>query len=607
MKENNTTITTDSEQNLIDKEEFLLVNKNNVNQIASLINFKGNEFLENFDIDVLKRFDNQVFTKLTEDCIKSFNVNIIESLVKADKIAFLPDFLLNKIDKSILEKLSDDFYEKLNEKQVKNLKKSVVKKFIDLQKFRILNGEKFKSFCENISFSDLEESQIFAVLEELNIRNKFKYLTGNNFVSLEKYIDTKEIEPYLEKLKSVKYNDINNTFSFYNNYNNSILEDKDIESNEKIIIKTNEIPDKIEQYLNNENYGLLKAYCIKCSKSLKEKEIMLNTLNNQLHYFKDNIYDLIEEFEIRQILMIVNPDKENNCKKIKEIVKEMNNIVLSDPDEFLSKINKYSEIINKDYFDIDFLEILAEENLKNIKYLLNKFYNGSDKNAVPNELKILHIKIINDLMNILCKKHSINKRKIFEGLQKMKEEDDIKGKLILFEESLNKYERLYYDLLIQTIYEQPDLESWIESCSAPIFKFIRNVVITVLGFKAASLTGSKFLTALSVSVGGALILKDIKDEIVKNYFKLKEDERRIYHLNHKNEPKKRFYIIKNKIKAIFKKIISPVKKLSNRFLDEKILHLKEEPKIGFEKIISKKKTMKMKIKEKMKMKMSEIK
>ena len=193
----------------------------------------------------------------------------------------------------------------------------------------------------------------------------------------------------------------------------------------------------------------------------------------------------------------------------------MHSIELSDPDEFLTKINKYSEIIKGNSFDIDFLEILAEENLKQIRFVLKKFYNGSDKTAVPNELKYLHIKIIDEYMTIIEKKYLIDKEKIYNDLKKI-EGDDSKIKLILFEESLNKYEKLYYDLLIQKVMEQPDLETWINSCSTPIFKFIRNALITVAGIKAASITGSKILTGLSISLGGALILKDVKEEFVKN-------------------------------------------------------------------------------------------
>ena len=595
MKENNPIMNSDPNAfEVIETNEFFVENSQNINGIAELINSQKSTFFKVLNIEVLKRIDNSVFNKLSKECIKDFNLNIFESLVDADKISFLPDFLLNEIDRSILEQIKNEFYLQLNIKHIKKMNKKTIKSFIELEKFRIIKGEIFKNFYESISFSDLEKNHIFLLLDELNIRNKFQYLTGYNFICLDKYIDCEEMEPYLEKLKLVHYNDPNfnkNNIIHYN-FDYGILEQKDVINDEKIVIINNEIPKKIEQYLSNENYESLKAYCIKCFRSNNENDsqLMMKTLNDQLNYIKENIYDLIEEFEIRKILLFLSLDQENinqQYKKIKQIIKDMHSIELSDPDEFLTKINKYSEIIKGNSFDIDFLEILAEENLKQIRFVLKKFYNGSDKTAVPNELKYLHIKIIDEYMTIIEKKYLIDKEKIYNDLKKI-EGDDSKIKLILFEESLNKYEKLYYDLLIQKVMEQPDLETWINSCSTPIFKFIRNALITVAGIKAASITGSKILTGLSISLGGALILKDVKEEFVKNYFSLKEEEKRIYHLNQKNLPKKRFYIIKKKFIEKWKKIYVPTKKYIKKFFDDKIMHLKEEPRMGFDKFIKNK-------------------
>jgi hypothetical protein len=43
---------------------------------------------------------------------------------------------------------------------------------------------------------------------------------------------------------------------------------------------------------------------------------------------------------------------------------------LDNPDEFMSLIDLFSRMIRNKCFDINFLEILAEENYKNIKSLL---------------------------------------------------------------------------------------------------------------------------------------------------------------------------------------------------------------------------------------------
>ena len=79
----------------------------------------------------------------------------------------------------------------------------------------------------------------------------------------------------------------------------------------------------------------------------------------------------------------------------------MQRIELSHPDEFMSKINLFSQIIKKELFKIDFLEMIAEENFKNIKLLLKKYYSGTDENAAPTELKEKHVEIISDYMKII--------------------------------------------------------------------------------------------------------------------------------------------------------------------------------------------------------------
>ena len=81
----------------------------------------------------------------------------------------------------------------------------------------------------------------------------------------------------------------------------------------------------------------------------------------------------------------------------------------------LSKNYFFSEIINEGCFSIDFLEILAEENLKNITYLINTFLTGTDKTAIPESLRYLHVKIIKDYMDIIKIKHNIDENKIINN------------------------------------------------------------------------------------------------------------------------------------------------------------------------------------------------
>lgn len=554
-------------------------------ELIGLINKNGKFFFNNINEDALKLIKKEVFNRLKDECIKAMTIENLELLAKADKIQFLPNFFLKKINKPKFNKLSQNFFMKINENQIIKAGEKVLEIFIEFKKFVYLKDEVLKCFCQKISFSDLDSKNIGLIIGELDKRKKLKYITGENFTYLEKHIENEELAPFLDKMKSIPYIDNKrelDSLIFQNN--DSILEENDIKDEDKIIINTNQISSKIENYLNSDNYELLKTYCLKCCRNVKNKDIMLNTLNSLLKYSKDNIYDLIEELEIRKIFMFISNDNESNklhFKRSKQILKDIQKIEPCDPDEFMSKMNLFSQIIKDNSYSIDFLEMIAEENLKNVKLLLQKYYNGSDQNAAPSELKKKYIEIINDYMNIIEKKYNIDKNKIFNELQKING-DNLKEQLSVFENSLDTYEKLYYDLLVQAILEHPNSETWIESYTTPIFKLIRNIMITVCGIKLASLTGSKILTSLSASIGGTLIFKDVKEELVKTYFSMKDEEKRVYHLNQKNASKKAFYIIKKKIKEKYKKCINPIKKYCSRIINQKILKLKEEPKLGFD-------------------------
>ena len=548
-------------------------------------------FFDYININSLKAINKDVFNNLNPESIRSLSIENIKTLVEIEKIGFLPEFTLNQINKEKYIYFPDNFYNQIQSKHIENANKEILDQIISLGKINLLNDKSFESFCNRISFKDLKKPNIFLILNELKNRNKFKYLTGENFLALEKYINEEELEPYLKELKTPTYldnkNEIQSKFNF--KYNHSLLEENDLKSDEEIVINSDEIENQIEEYINEEKYELLKIYCKKCTKDDKNKEKMLNTLNSLLKYTKISIYDLVDEFEIRKILILLSTNMQDNIKnytRMKQIILDMQNIDIKEPDEFMTKIMKYPEIVKGKSFDIEFREILAEENVKYMKYVIDKFYSGSDKDSAPNTLKKIYVEIINDYMTVIEKKYFIDKEKITNNLKKI-DVNNQEEELSAFINSLNNYEKLYYDLLLQLVLESPDSESWIKSYTTPIFKFMSNILLTIGGFKLASLTGSKTLLALSASIGGAMIFKDVKNEIIKSYFSLDEKGRKLYHLNCKNSPKRRISILTRKIKEKYKKYIKPVEKFIINIFDKKIFHLKERPKIGLEKFLNK--------------------
>ena len=550
-----------------------------------------NCFFDYININSLKAISNDVFNNLKPESIRSLTIGNIKSLVETGKIEFLPALALNQIHKELYKYFPDNFYEQIQSQHIENANKEILEQIISLNKLYLLNNKSFDSFCNRISFKNLKKQNIFSFLYELKNRNKFKYLTGENFLALDKYINEEELEPYLKELKTLTYldnkNEIQSHYKF--KYNGSLLNENDLKSDEEIIINYDEIGNQIEEYINEEKYELLKIYCKKCTKNDNNKEKMLNTLNSLLKFSKISIYDLVDEFEMRKILILLNNNMEDNIKhytRMKQIIIDMQNLDIEEPDEFMTKIMKYSEIVKGESFDIGFREILAEENVKYMKFVMDKFYSGSDKDSAPNTLKKIYVEIIIDYMTVIEKKYHINKDNIMNDLQRI-DINNQEEELSAFINSLDNYEKLYYDLLLQLVLESPDSESWIKSYTTPIFKFMRNILLTIGGFKLASLTGSKTLLALSASIGGAVIFKDVKDEIIKSYFSLDEKGRKLYHLNCKNSPKKRFSILTRKIKEKYKKYIKPVEKFIINLFDTKIFHLKERPKVGIEKYLNK--------------------
>jgi hypothetical protein len=129
----------------------------------------------------------------------------------------------------------------------------------------------------------------------------------------------------------------------------------------------------------------------------------------------------------------------------------------------------------------------------------------------------------------------------------------------------------------------PSYEKSVEEKFTILFKFIRDIGLTIAGAKCASLTGSKVLTSISIGIGVAKILKNIKDEVIKHFFSLSESQKRLYLINYRSSPQTTFGMISKKIREGCRKIFIPVKKKTIDFIRKKILKVKDT-KTGFDKL-----------------------
>ena len=569
-----------NENDSIKNSIYSSINNYSQDDLISLIN---NEkiFFDNININELKLLNNNIFYKISENTLKNLTKEGIENLVKAKKIQYLNKNLLNFIRKDLFHVLSNDFFKQITINQFYSAKKKVIIDLGKIRKIHNFNKTVLKDFYKEY-FNSFEDIKVIVYLLAKSGKN-FEYLTIDNFTYLKKFIGQKDLDFFLDKLRKFHFLDEDNNIntSFHKgilNYND-IIKEKD-----KAIVH-----DQIKNSnIHNNSYDLLKDYCIRCCEKVEDREVMIKTLKDILNNPTLNIYQKIEHFKILEILIFVDIE-ENRVNYYKELLKkicEINSMELYEPAEFDVKLQLFSEIINKGLFKDDLLEILAEENLRNIKYLLNTFYTGTDKTAIPENLRKQHVGIINDYLNVLKKKYKIEDNSIIKKLESIvQDKENLELNLNIFLKSMDKNEKLYFDLMVQSITERPTFENQIESKANTLFKFIRDIGITVLGAKCASLTGSKALTAISLGFGVANILKNIKEEFVKAYFSLSDNQRRIYRLNQRAAPQKTGVIIKRIIKEKYKSVVVPVKKYVNNFIRKKILKINDESKVGLDKLI----------------------
>ena len=557
-------------------------------KLINLINNEKNKFFENINPKVLKLINIEVIKSIQVKTFKSLSINNFNKLLQTEKIKYFPNDFLNSIKIDYYPNLQNKFYTNITVEQFSKAKDAVIKKWIEIHKISHLNKSVFKCFYERVQFEKLDINNIIYLLGELKKKKKYEYLTIDNFNSLQNYIGKNEkLNLYLEDLINRKFSDNKNN-DIETTYRENILNENDIKINDNKEIKNENISKTIENYLNNDYYFLLKDYCINCCENSENKKIMLESLKDILNYPNNIFFDFLKKLDILRILIIVENNKKNILNYYADFIKEIyqiNNLELNDCVEFESKINKFSEIIKEGLFADYFLEILAEENLRTIKVFLSEKFTGTDKNAIPENLRKKYVDLINEYLNVLAKKYNIKEEEILRNLQKIEgdNKEEIELKLKVYINSLNEHEKLYYDLLMQSIIEKPTLENKTEAVVTTIFKYVRDIGITLIGTKYASLTGSKSLTFLTASLGVAKLIKNISDDVANSYFSLSEEERKIIYINRRNSPETTFNIIKKKIKEKYRKIYRPIKNYFNTMIRKNILKIKEEPKIGFEK------------------------
>jgi len=429
----------------------IILNINNLSEkdLISIIN-KEKTFFDNIDINGLKLLNNNIFSQISENALKNLTKEGIEKLVQVEKIQYLNNNILKYIKKELFSELKNEFYNQITFKQFHSANKNIINNLVVLRKIHNLNKTILKDFYKTY-FNNFDDAETIAYLLK-NSGKGFEYLTIDNYIHLKDLIGKKEMDPFLERLRKFHFSDEEDN-KINTSFHKGILNYNDILDCNEIVIIYDEIKYRIDNYLSDgDSYDLLKNYCIKCCEKEKDREVMMTTLKDILNNPTYNIYQKIEHFKILEILIIVENIKENQVNYYIELLKmicDINNAELYEPAEFDAKLSLFSEIVKKEIFKIDLLEIIAEENLRNIKYLLNTFYTDTDKTSVPKNLRNQHIAIINEYLNILKKKYKIKDDLLIKKLQSIIEDkENLDLKLNIFLKSLSKNEKKYFDLMM---------------------------------------------------------------------------------------------------------------------------------------------------------------
>ena len=560
----------------------------NINKVLKkeLINLINNEkyFFYFIDINALKLFDKDVIKSISSITICKLTNESLEKLTTAEKIEFLNNDFLNLIDISIFSNISDNFFNQIEINQFKNAKQKVVYELIRKRKIEHLNKKVLKYFYQNYFNKIDEEKDIIYLLSKSG--ENFEYLTSDNFIYLDRFIGrTDKLDHFLDKLKKFRFSDEDSGENFY--FNKGVLNYKEFINNDTMVVKNEEIKDKIQDFLSDgESYEIMKDYCIKCTYNEQNRQLAINTLKELLNETAYDIFKRIDQYRIYEILIIVDNNRDNHLKyyiQLFKIIREINSLQLDHPAEFDVRIRFFSRIINERFFNIDFLEKLAEQNLNNIRDMISIFFNGTDENAIPEALREQHVKVIKDYLEIVKQKYKIKEDEIIQELQKiLYDKGDINDLFDIFIKGRNKNEKLYLDLMMQSIIEMPSFDKNVEEKVSTLFKYIRDIGLTIAGAKISSLTGSKLLKTAIVGAGAVKIIKNIKDDIIKSYFGLTNIQKKIYVMNYRNTPKSTCSIISKKIKENFRKVITPIGKFTDYLFRKKIWKMNDEA-IGFDK------------------------
>ena len=497
------------------------------------INSFNNDFFKYITQEQLTYFNPNIFTQINLEQFKSITAEQLNFIHKHNNeiIKLFPNNFVNNITDEEFYKLNDDVLQNLSVEQISLINNNKINHLVKNNKLILLNNDVIKAVNNKINFTVANNQA--QQINDLNKEQKLETLSleAVSTISINKIADeldndtlhnisnlnvkTKTYEDNIEKTESVLNRDIIDKYDEI--YKTGKLKQEDIDS-------------AISDYIKKEDYKKLEINCIEWSKNKEYKPLIVNSLYKKLKECKNNIYGNIDKIEILKLLTLTEVDtkrNENNYKLLEDTIKKLSELKPETIDGHISKIKEFSKLTREGSFDIDFLEMMAQENLKNMDKCIKTYYSKIERNSLDNSLKDVYADILIDYANIISQKYKIDVSKFENELNEIDERN------------LTKEERLYFETIKKAFEYKPDIESAVKSWVTPILKTAIKGIGAYFATKTVAKVGeSNTLTAVAGVVGAGVITKDIVDEYGKKKYFLNQES------CHKEEREKEDGILK---------------------------------------------------------------
>ncbi|MBR2141448.1 MAG: hypothetical protein IJ853_03770 [Rickettsiales bacterium] len=534
------------------------------NTLARQINSLKTDFFKLLDPDAIVGLSGKVIQNIDRECFESITAKQLNKLCFDDenKIKNLPDDIFNIISMDKFKELDDRVLKLIDKKNLvvgKTISQErldeIVSYLVKENKVSQLNNGAIQILNNKIELEKLKVEELQALAND----DKLKNFSAKNLVSLkDKKLDSLE-EKQLKNIAS-----LNTSTPTHDTEGIEIFKDTlgDIENEPVEYDIRDNIEAKITAFIDEEAYEGLAKYCMYI---YRKDEDARNTVTDVLQRKHEQLskstrfYDKIDDFEVLKIMTLLTKEKQKSeeyYKNMEDVINEINEMDLINIDEYMTRINKFSEIVKDGDFNIDFIEKLAEQNVANTENFIHSYYSGRTKNSVDTILKDKYADVLLDYANVIAKKYDVDEEKIMKNLNDIDKKGIEERKSIIISR-LSKEEQLYINLLNKAMANKPDLKSKVKAWTTPIFQTVMDCAGTLFTTKLiATSTNSAIATVGVGTVGAIKTIKDISEEVnKKSYFAVSDEERRNIHTRQRGEIEGRFALFKRLMKRTARKYI----------------------------------------------------